>query len=548
MARRKRNGGDKPTLLFYLVPQGQLAREVIEDQRNENLVSFFVDHKGQELRGIGVYFNPNLQAGLDPHIMGKNAQIKVNSPFISNQHCRFEINTESGEIMLRDLSKSEGVRIDGPKATGFLKHPHPRRVVVAHDANLEFTLGYSSGFRIRWKIVWMKKPRIDLAAWKLAWRGFPGVAVPPEERSYPGPKKFTESSTEMIRYIKRGNFIPQRPWKMFGAVDIGTGQRVMVRKVNLPTRPQPQKRMLDMARACSEFTHDHIVEFVQFRDMGSTLDVIMGREQGSLLELVDGGIFNKVPEEDMLNAKDQDGNPTLFRQMLDALEYLECQNIMHRNVKPTSILYTQDEWGYCHYRLANFKYAERYPGSDEQVPRLGFAAPEASGRKKSGLHQSPKMDVWALCETMVYVLDPTFRQKCRSNMSKERLRQELFRFSQARPQLLNMAMDDPDDRPFASKRLDELLEVLPSESDYDGYDDDDEDYSESEDEEEGEEEEEEDDVDKLLAERLTAMNIGSDDEESDASADASDTCSTHSSEEFPENESEDEDKISWEGY
>jgi len=93
----------------------------------------------------------------------------------------------------------------------------------------------------------------------------------------------------------------------------------------------------------------------------------------------------------------------LLKDMLQALEYLDQQNIIHRDVKPDNILYDRD-LDQPRYQLADFglsKVVEEGPGSDcgtgiYRAPEIGSTRPVAP--------HTTKVDVWSLAVTILCLL------------------------------------------------------------------------------------------------------------------------------------------------
>ena len=93
----------------------------------------------------------------------------------------------------------------------------------------------------------------------------------------------------------------------------------------------------------------------------------------------------------------------VFLHMLQALEFLACHEIDHREVKPDNILYLLPKSGDdAPYRfpLGDFGLCNPHSTADSIVGTPIFAAPE----RGSGT-QTPKFDIWSLMVTILWTLN-----------------------------------------------------------------------------------------------------------------------------------------------
>ncbi len=179
--------------------------------------------------------------------------------------------------------------------------------------------------------------------------------------------------------------------------------------------------------------------------------IFMGLEEGSIDKLSDRNQFTL-----------RSGSPErCLKQILSALNFLACQDIVHRDVKPANILFSHSMNGPgYHFRLADFgagklaKLAYSYQGTHwymaPEILKLRMCS-DADGDTKE--RQSPKVDVWSLFVTIAHarkvceferdlytndqILD-IVREACKEHwMSKYRA----------------MAIEDPGDRASARDML-----------------------------------------------------------------------------------------------
>lgn len=126
----------------------------------------------------------------------------------------------------------------------------------------------------------------------------------------------------------------------------------------------------------------------------------MGLKEGTLESLVEKGSCTHVAE-------------TVFHQMLQALDYLASNGIVHRDMKPENILYVSRLGDQYQFQLTDFGLCSRAISAKTSVGTLLYMAPEMF--QPGG--QTHKVDVWSLFVTMLWTLDVGgFRQKIRQFM------------------------------------------------------------------------------------------------------------------------------------
>lgn len=129
----------------------------------------------------------------------------------------------------------------------------------------------------------------------------------------------------------------------------------------------------------------------------------MGLEEGSVADLSNAGRFtlrSGLPER-------------CLEQMLLALKFLAFQGIVHRDVKPDNILYSQSREGPgCHFKLSDFgvgkleKYAYSFQGTNwYMAPEILILRHSANAKSIIRDRQSPKVDVWSLFVAIAYARD-----------------------------------------------------------------------------------------------------------------------------------------------
>jgi len=152
----------------------------------------------------------------------------------------------------------------------------------------------------------------------------------------------------------------------------------------------------------------------------------------------------------------------VLRQMLLALECLEANRIVHRDVKPDNILWDLDEHGLYTFCLGDFGLSNDPKVATTTAGTAPFMAPEVFYRQR----QTTKIDVWSLYATIVWMRDGPFRATC-SSLSAHELHTHLTETSKL-PEYSNvrrMAAWHPTQRPSPSQQL----HILDN-GDYDDFD------------------------------------------------------------------------------
>ena len=180
-------------------------------------------------------------------------------------------------------------------------------------------------------------------------------------------------------------------------------------------------------------------------------------------------------EEGNLDALSADGSFTLpsgrpercLQQMLSALDFLACQGIVHRDVKPENILYSRSLAGPGYqFRLSDFgvgklaKYAYSCQGTHwYMAPEILRLRNYSDSKGKIRERQSPKVDVWSLFVTIAYARDVCNYRSKTLNSNDEILdaaRQACMEHWMSKYK--DMAIEDPDKRASALDILCQFFE------------------------------------------------------------------------------------------
>lgn len=130
------------------------------------------------------------------------------------------------------------------------------------------------------------------------------------------------------------------------------------------------------------------------------MKIIMVRKEGTLQDLICSKHFIK---------HDGIADP-VASHILQALDYLSCKDIIHRDVKPANILYTTLPDGRYHFQLSDCGLCNIVSEAITFVGSPAFMAPEVQLNERT--LQTAKADVWSLFTTLADTFDANgYRQK-----------------------------------------------------------------------------------------------------------------------------------------
>ncbi|KAI1205165.1 cell division control protein [Annulohypoxylon truncatum] len=178
---------------------------------------------------------------------------------------------------------------------------------------------------------------------------------------------------------------------VYKAIHWGTGEAVAVKQIKLVNLPKSELRMIEAEiDLLKNLNHDNIVKYIGFVKSTDCLNIILEYcENGSLHSICKA--YGKFPENLV---------GVYMTQVLQGLQYLHDQGVIHRDIKGANILTTKDG----KVKLADFGVStSTLAGPDKEAQVVGtpyWMAPEII--ELSGA--TPASDIWSLGCTVIELL------------------------------------------------------------------------------------------------------------------------------------------------
>ncbi|KAI9803888.1 MAG: hypothetical protein M1825_001768 [Sarcosagium campestre] len=381
------------------------AIDVITDPVNSRFASTIPKYG----RVLDVGFNNCSKSRSELATLGRSdCEITVTGRNISRLQCSFQIDLDSGVVMLCDRSNNQTTQPFGDTAVPF-KEGCPRRIVVRPGTNNFIEIGRDCD-HCQFKLIWHKEDAATIEELKsldsILWTQdedprFAQTVRAESTFRMPARMYTPGEQNPMLRYRKIGDPIGIGSYGVvFKCVNLDSGQLLALKELMCP----PGESLNDWhnglnpeVKALSRISHKHIVNFITAQPRDETVEIFMGLKEGSLR--------SKVQSKDGLSLS---GVDRLLWQMLHALDYLTRENIVHRDIKPDNILYTSQPGGQLCFQLGDFGLCKDISRTMSCAGTALYMAPEQfSGRAV----MTCKLDVWSLFVTLMWTVDADhFRQ------------------------------------------------------------------------------------------------------------------------------------------
>ncbi|KAF1962523.1 calcium/calmodulin-dependent protein kinase [Byssothecium circinans] len=457
-----------PLALFSLIPLNDRANAVLDHPNNRHLVSFIPGAENESNpevlpRGLNIGLHIASKSSRTLATIGRIGDITVEGSSISRIQCSFEIYEHTEEICLFDRSTSYSTQTFGPNALPFQLDRPARRVVIAPTVNDHFGFGGVACDLVQFQIYWhecvldLKKQisyREDHPCFTRTVDDETPTALPSKRATRIHTPAVHNTAAQglakQIRFYKKTMLGEGSFGEVWRAVDVDSGDLFALKLVKWPDHGLHSHEYTMLKReveTLAAMSHPNIVEFISAQSLGvKHLAIFTQLKEGNIEDIIKKDVF----------IRDRDSATSLLRHMLQALDYLAFNGIVHRDVKPANILYTSLPAGGYTFQLADFGLCNFIVDARTFAGSPIFMAPELL--YNPGSPQTSKVDVWSLFVTLAYAMNVAgFREKpLRTNELKIRAAHDAANDASFHS-IQDMAFVDPERRASAAEMLDKIF-------------------------------------------------------------------------------------------
>ncbi|KAH6884922.1 kinase-like domain-containing protein, partial [Thelonectria olida] len=246
-----------------------------------------------------------------------------------------------------------------------------------------------------------------------------------------------------MRYVSGGVLGAGQFGVVYKAVNVDSGKFMAVKKMVRPARVAQQEEWMKLRREVeilSRISHEHVVDYISSQGWnGPEVEIFMGLKEGTSTSLVYGKC--SIPIADLAQ--------TVLHHMLQAIDCLAMQGIIHRDVKPENILYISRQ-GQYHFQLGDFGLSNRQIIAATYSGTPLYMAPEMFQNGE----QTHKVDVWSLFVTMLWTLNTQgFREVSNSFKAHQDARSVILSVASHVDVIREMARINPEERASSAQML-----------------------------------------------------------------------------------------------
>ncbi|KAH8598558.1 kinase-like domain-containing protein [Bisporella sp. PMI_857] len=453
-----------PLALFSLFPRDGNERAKRAVAHPDNIRHISTLSNNVEALDVGFHIRGKSSTTLATLGRGIEADIYLEGSSIAKIQCSFEINLDTGVVMLYDRSHSCTTQVFGENAKPF-EHNRIRKVLVQKGLNTIIGIGGERRDLVQFELRWHQNPTQtaetvknydSLPCGRVESPRFARTVdeVPTDLPSRRETRLHTPGQLQLkMRYVivVGGKLGSGQFGTVHKAIDVDSGKFMAVKILERPTSVSKQEdwrksvyyALMREVETLSKISHPHIVDYIASQGWDEPrVEIFMGLKEGTLESLVGSGADAVAVAN------------SVFPQMLQALDRIAWEGIVHRDVKPENILYISQPDGQYQFQLGDFGLCNRIIDAATIAGSRLYMPPEMF---REGNHQTHKVDVWSLFVTMLWILDAgEFRQK--SNQFKcdaEVQRAVLFAASNVDTvsKIREMAIVNPEERASAAQML-----------------------------------------------------------------------------------------------
>ncbi|WEW58107.1 hypothetical protein PRK78_003574 [Emydomyces testavorans] len=421
-----------------------------------------VQHENKLALDIGFHICSHSSNTLATLGRGENADIFIDGSSISRIQCSFEVNYDSGVVMLYDRSNAQSTQVFGDNVVPF-EHGRPRRVVVSDEINTTLGMGGVGCNLVLFQFKWHQgfsqtMDRIKASHGLMNHVQADHLRLAPtvdDVLSDVPSQRVTRIHTmgerqPKIKYVTIELIATGAFGSVYKALNLYTGSLMAVKTLpgsfskmeSSPQGSQQYKALKREIETLSRLSHPNIIDYIASQGWeDGQVEIFMGLKEGNVETLIESGKANPLEIAD-----------SIFQQMLEALDFLDFNGLVHRDVKPPNILFTSRSDGQYLFQLTDFGLANSVISARTYAGSPLFMAPEMF----HGGPQTSKVDMWSFYVTMLWILNVNqFRDRCNSFKTIEETLEEISKTSTTERMsgIREMAVLDPSLRASAAQML-----------------------------------------------------------------------------------------------